>query len=263
MLDSNGAIFSFNTFINQGSGANVGCYGLGAWQLQSTNYSVTANTSHSATVTYFTGGTWTGLSSAYLRISVYTAAGAFVTGNTLSINPSTANGTGLTISWTPAPGVTYKVFGAIVTDSNYYPEPVCRVVPSPTPSITPSITPTSSPCVCVCGTTITNTAGYTINGSWTDCYEVVHGFSLGAYQAYALPCSGPEGSNIYVKYGSVTADGPFTVSYGSCTPPPTQTPTPSVTPSSTPPPAYAHCLEYSSVSCNDACTNYPIYGCYG
>ena len=139
--------------------------------------------------------------------------------------------------------------------STYSPVPPSPT-PSTTPSITPSITPTSSPCVCVCGTTITNTAGYTINGSWTDCYEVVHGFSLGAYQAYALPCSGPEGSNIYVKYGSVTADGPFTVSYGSCTPPPTQTPTPSVTPSSTPPPAYAHCLEYSSVSCNDACTNY-------
>jgi hypothetical protein len=130
------------------------------------------------------------------------------------------------------------------------------VTPTISVSRTPSITPTSSPCVCVCGTTITNTAGYTINGSWTDCYNVVHGFSLAASQAYALPCSGPEGSNIYVKYGSVTADGPFTVSYGSCTPAPTQTPTPSVTPSSTPTPEYYYNVYSVDGSCNTSFSHY-------
>ena len=125
-LDSNGAIFSFNTFINPGSGT-VGCRGAGAWQIQSTNYSVTANTTHSVTVTYFTGGTWGALTGAYLTISIYNTSTDELTGSGLLITPSTPNGTDYTVNFTPLPGVTYKIFGSIALGGDgFVKEPVCR-----------------------------------------------------------------------------------------------------------------------------------------
>lgn len=123
-LDSNTAIYSTDTFINQGSGT-IGCRGLGAWQIQSTNYNVTANTSHSITVTYFTGGTWGALPQAYLTINIYNTSTSELTGIGLLITPSTPNGSYFTQTFTPLPGVTYKVFGAI-TWGEFAPEPVCR-----------------------------------------------------------------------------------------------------------------------------------------
>jgi hypothetical protein len=124
-LDSNGAIFSTDTFINQGS-TTVGCRGLGAWQIQSTNYSVTANTSHTVTMTYFsTISNWGALTGAYLTLSITNTSTGITAGSGLFINPSTPNGTTHSYIFTPLPGITYKVFGAI-NNGTFAPEPVCR-----------------------------------------------------------------------------------------------------------------------------------------
>ena len=106
--------------------------------------------------------------------------------------------------------------------------------PTPTinpPSLTPTGTPTPSPtpCPCYCGANIVNTAGVTITGSYQNCLNQTISISLASGVTMVLPC-GVEGmSNSYIKPGSITLSGSYTVTYGSCVssqPAATATPTP-------------------------------------
>jgi hypothetical protein len=103
---------------------------------------------------------------------------------------------------------------------------------TPTNTRTPTQTPTSSPCPCICGAIINNTSGGSITGTWTDCYDVVQSFTLGVGASLVIPCA-PELGFEYIKYNSVTANGSFSVSYGTCSTAPTQTPTQTPTPTQT------------------------------
>jgi len=102
---------------------------------------------------------------------------------------------------------------------------------TPTPSATP--TPSPTPCPCYCGANIVNTAGTTITGSYQNCLNQTISISLASGVTMVLPC-GVEGmSNSYIKPGSITLSGAYTVTYGTCVssqPAATPTPTPTNTP---------------------------------
>jgi hypothetical protein len=266
-LDSNGAIFSTNTFINQGSGT-VGCRGLGEWLIQSTNYSVTANTSHSVTMTYFSAGVnWGALTGAYLTISIYNTSTDELTGSGLLITPSTPNGTEYTVNFTPLPGVTYKIFGSIALGGDgFVKEPVCR--PNHANSTTIYFDSYS-------GGEPNNPVGFA--SSTEACTTGTGGIAATVYydgafgngtvlytNSYSNDLWENNGGYFFKDGYSFPLDGSTIYNYTAC---PSPTPTPSVTPTPTPSPEpteyyYSADKYYADGTCGLIAYNVTLYSTF-
>jgi hypothetical protein len=265
-LDNNAPIFSTTTFINQGSGAKVGCYGLGQWQVQSTNYSISGGTTHSATITYLPGGNnWGALSSVWMYIQVYnTLTSGFVASNSVQIFANNPNVIDLTTTWTPTPGVTYKVFGYIYDNSfTQISQPICRSYYANQTTMYTAGGYTgynSFDIACSTGTggdgnqifyngglgngTILSTAKYTDSYlAGNDKWYFINGYSFQV-----------NNSGVISNYTLCPSPSPTISITPSVTPP--------ITPSSSPIAVYIHCLEYNSISCDNACNNYDPSGCF-
>ena len=146
---------------------------------------------------------------------------------TVTPTPAPATATPLpTATPTPAPAT------ATPTPAPATSTPTPSATPTPAPA-TSTPTPSPTPCPCYCGANIVNTAGTTITGSYQNCLNQTISITLASGVTMVLPC-GVEGmSNSYIKPGSITLSGSYTVTYGSCVssqPAATATPTPTNTP---------------------------------